>query len=203
MSFKIPYNTEAERLRLPEYGRTIQSLIDYCVTIPDREERTQCAYAIAGVMSNMFPDMKGDNNNIRKIWDQMVIMSEFRLDVDFPYEVITEEKLNPKPARIPYSNSHIARRHYGHFVESMIPLIADMPDGPEKEDLIAEIANHMKKLMLLNNKEGVDDSLILRDLEMYSGGKIRLTPEDYRLMDFVEASATTKNTHNNKKKRKK
>lgn len=201
MSYKIPYNTESERLRLPEFGRTIQSLIDYCVSIPDREERNQCAYAIAGVMANMFPEMKGDNNDMRTIWDQMVIMSEFRLDVDFPCEVVTEEKMNPKPERIPYNAKRIALRHYGHYVESMVPVIAAMPDSLEKDDLVAEIANHMKKLLTLSNKDGVDDAKVLRDLEMLSGGLIRLNPEEYRLMDFVEPQNTK--TQQTKKKRKK
>lgn len=196
----IPYNTDYKPIRLPEYGRTIQSLIDYCVAIPDREERTACAYAIAEVMANMFPEMKGENHDYKQIWDQMQIMSQFKLDVDFPYPPITSETINPKPQAIPYTASHISHRHYGKSVEKMIRVIADMEDGPEKDELISMVAHHMKKLMLMNNKEGVEDSRILRDLELYSGGKIRLNPEVYRLHEFREAPQPQQG---NKKKRKK
>lgn len=195
----IPYNTDFKPIRLPEFGRTIETLIDYCVSIPDRNERNDCAYAIAEVMANLFPELKGENNDMKKVWDQMQIMSDFRLDIDFPVEVITEERLNPKPSRIPYTSSHIKLRHYGKYVEKMIPVIADMEDGPERDELISMIAHHMKKVMLLYNKEGVDDSRILRDIAMYSGGKIDLDPSTYLLHEFRESQPQ----QTGKKKRKK
>lgn len=198
-AYMIPYNTDNEKLRLPEFGRTIQTLIEYCVHLEDREERNNCAYAIADVMANLFPELIGDDNDMSKIWDQMQIMSGCSLDVDAPYELITAEAINPKPDRIPYSAGHIALRHYGKYVEKMIPVIADMEEGPERDDLILTMANHMKKVMQLNNKEGVDDARILRDLAFFSGGKISLDPEQYYLCDFKE----TPQAQQSKKKHKK
>jgi len=195
----IPYNTDFERIRLPEFGRTVQSLVDYCVQLQDRAERNDCAYAIADVMLNMFPELKGENGDMSQVWDQMQIMSGFKLDVDFPCEVITEETLNPKPKPIPYTSSHIALRHYGKTIEKMIPVIADMEDGQERDELINMIANHMKKVLTISNKDVADDARILRDLEIFSGGKIKLDPSTYHLHEFLEApSAQT-----GKKKRKK
>lgn len=195
----IPYNTDKESIRLPEFGRTMQSLVDYCASLQDRDERNDCAYAIADVMANLFPELKGDNNDMSKIWDQMQIMSQFKLDVDFPCEVITAEQINPKPERIPYTNEHIGMRHYGKYIEKMIPVIADMEEGPERDEYIGLIANHMKKTMLVNNKEGVNDGRILRDLEMFSNGKISLNPETYQLYEYREAAGVQQA----KKKRKK
>lgn len=195
----IPYNTDKEPIRLPEFGRTMQSLVEYCVSLEDRDERNDCAYAIADVMANLFPELKGDNNDMSKIWDQMQIMSQFRLDVDFPWEVVTAEQINPKPERIPYAGAHIAMRHYGKYIEKMIPVIADMEDGPERDEYINLIANHMKKTMLVNNKEGVNDARILRDLEFFSNGKISLNPETYRLYEYRESASAQQS----KKKRKK
>lgn len=183
----IPYNTDYNPIRLPEFGRTIQSLIDYCVAIPDREERTDCAFSIANVMGNMFPELKGDNNDMSKIWDQMMIMSQFRLDVDFPCEVITQEKFKPDPRPIPQDNSKIRLKHYGKYIQKMIPVIADMPDGEAKDELISNVAHHMKKLMMFQNKDWVDDGRILRDMAMYSDGMIDLNPEEYVLHEFMEA----------------
>lgn len=195
----IPYNTDKEPVRLPEFGRTMQSLVEYCVSIEDRDERNACAYAIVDVMANLFPELKDDNDDLSKIWDQMQIMSDFKLDVDFPCPVITAEQINPKPERIPYTSEHIALRHYGKYIEKMIPVIADMDDSPERDEYINMIANHMKKTMLVNNKEGVNDVRILRDLEFFSGGKISLDPEKYQLYEFREAVPTQQS----KKKRKK
>lgn len=195
----IPYNTDKEPVRLPEFGRTMQSLVEYCVSIEDRDERNACAYAIVDVMANLFPELKDDNDDLSKIWDQMQIMSDFKLDVDFPCPVITAEQINPKPERIPYTSERIALRHYGKYIEKMIPVIADMDDSPERDEYINMIANHMKKTMLVNNKEGVNDARILRDLEFFSGGKISLDPEKYQLYEFREAVPTQQS----KKKRKK
>lgn len=195
----IPYNTDKEPVRLPEFGRTMQSLVEYCVSIEDRDERNACAYAIVDVMANLFPELKDDNDDLSKIWDQMQIMSDFKLDVDFPCPVITAEQINPKPERIPYTSEHIALRHYGKYIEKMIPVIADMDDSPERDEYINMIANHMKKTMLVNNKEGVNDARILRDLEFFSGGKISLDSEKYQLYEFREAVPTQQS----KKKRKK
>ena len=119
--------------------------------------------------------------------------------MDFPCEVVSEETLNPVPDSIPYTASHIKFRHYGKNIEMMIERVAEMEDSPEKDSLISMIAHHMKKLMLIHNKEGVDDAKILRDLALYSNGKIDLDPEQYLLHEFKEIHVSS----SGKKKRKK
>ena len=182
----IPYNTDLKKITLPEFGRNVQGMVDFCLTIEDREERTVCAYAIADIMANLFPELTGANKDYTKIWNQINIISGFKLDIDFPCEVVTKERLNPKPEKIPYTASSMRYRHYGKNIEKMIETVADMEDGEEKEVLISLIAHHMKKLMLIHNKEGVDDAKILRDLSEYSNGKITLDPKTYLLHEFQE-----------------
>lgn len=53
----MKYNTEEKKLVMPEYGRNIQNMVDYCITIQDREERKRCADTIINIMGNMFPMM--------------------------------------------------------------------------------------------------------------------------------------------------
>lgn len=183
----IPYNTDLKPITLPEFGRNVQGMVDYCVSIPDREERTKCAYAIADIMANLFPELVGADHDYSQIWDQINIISRFQLDIDFPCDVVTADRLNPKPGKIPYTASAMRYRHYGKCIEKMIEKVADMEDGEEKDILISLIAHHMKKLMLLYNKEGVDDAKILRDLKEYSHGKIDLDPQTYLLHEFKEA----------------
>lgn len=197
----LPYNTDMEPVLLPEYGRHLQGLVDYCVSIPDRDERTECAYAIADTMAGLYPELIGENGDWSKIWDQINIMSRFELDIDFPCEVISADKLNPKPAKLPYSSSQMKFRHYGRNIEKMIGIVADLEDGEEKDVLISMIAHHMKKLMMQHNKEGVDDAKILKDLSMYSQGRINLDPSTYLLHEFKEVQAPQQ--HQNKKKKRK
>lgn len=195
----LPYNTDQPPVVLPEYGRNIQKLIDYCVTIEDRDERTACAYSIADTMAGMFPELIGEDNDRHKIWDHINIISGFKLDIDFPCEVLTQEKLNPKPAPIAYPSSRIRYRHYGKNIEQMIDILTEMEDGEEKDTLVSMIAHHMKKLMLLHNKEGVADAKILKDLAEYSRGKINLDPAVYLLHEFRESEKPV--VKKNKKKR--
>ncbi|MBD5194152.1 MAG: DUF4290 domain-containing protein [Bacteroidales bacterium] len=182
----LPYNTDMEPVLLPEYGRNLQGLVDYCVNIPDREERTACAYAVADTMAALYPSLVGDNQDYSQIWNHINIMSRFELDIDWPCEVMTAEKLHPVPERLPYTTSEIRFRHYGKNIEKMIEVVSDLEEGEEKQTLISMIANQMKKLMLQHNPEGVDDAKILKDLKKYSNGKIDLDPETNILHEFKE-----------------
>lgn len=196
----VPYNTNMQQLRLPEYGRNIQQLIDFCITIEDREERTRCASAIASVMANLFPEIVADGNGMRKIWDHINIMSDFKLDIDWPCEVITADKVNPRPARIPYGTTRIRWRHYGKGIEKMIETVADMEPSQDKDELIWLIANQMKKQMLLHNKEGVSDARILHDLAEYSQGKIVLDAVNYHLCEYKQGPDQAPQQRKKKKK---
>lgn len=196
----IPYNTDLKQIVLPEFGRNVQEMVDYCRSLPDREERTRCAYAVAGIMANLFPELVGENGDWSQIWDHINIISRFSLDIDFPCDVVTEEKLHPKPEKLPYTASTIRYRHYGKNIERMIEVVADMEPGEEREEMISRLAHHMKKLMLLHNKEGVDDAKILKDLREYSRGRIDLDPRTYLLHEFKEAPAATPSKGKKKKK---
>lgn len=196
----IPYNTDLKPITLPEFGRNIQKMVDYCMRIEDRDERTRCAYGVVEIMANLFPELVKDKTDYSQIWDQINIISNFQLDVDFPCEVITREKLNPKPYKIPYTAGPMRYRHYGKSIERMIEVVGDMEPGEDKDLLISMIAHHMKKLMLIHNKEGVDDAKILKDLREYSEGHIDLDPATYLLHEFKEA--TPVNQPKGKKKKK-
>lgn len=196
----IPYNTDLKKITLPEFGRNVQGMVEHCVGIEDREERTRCAFAIADIMANLFPELVGEHKDYSQIWDQMNIISNFKLDIDFPCEVITEERLNPKPEKLPYTASAMRYRHYGKNIEKMIETVAEMEDGKEKDILISLIAHHMKKLMLIHNKEGVADAKILKDLCEYSHGKINLNPATYLLHEFQELTPVAPQKGRKKKK---
>lgn len=189
----MDYNTDKKQLVLPEYGRNVQNMVDFCLTLPDREERTLAAMAIVGVMRKLTPQQANTPEKEQKLWDHLNIMSGFRLDIDFPVEVLSAEEMAPVPKPIPYSTNRIRWRHYGKNIEQMVQVVADLEEGEDKEMLISLIAHHMKKLQFIHNKEGVDDAKILRDLAIYSGGKIDLDPETYLLHEFKEVQVPQNN----------
>ena len=180
------YNTQQKKLIMPEYGRNVQQMIDHCVSIEDREERTRCANTIINIMGNLFPHLRDVDDFKHKLWDHLAIMSDFKLDIDYPYEIIRKENLRTKPDRIPYTLTPIRYRHYGKTLERMIKKCEDYPDGPERDQLISLLANHMKKSFLTWNKVVVDDDKIFKDLREYSHGRIDLSPETFRLKESKE-----------------
>ena len=196
----LDYNTQLKSLILPEYGRNIQQMVDHCVAIPDRDERTKCAYTIVSIMQNMFPQDHDDEDAKRKFWDHLAIMSDFKLDIDFPYEIVHKEELQSKPDVVYYKLEPIRYRHYGKIIEKMIERASDYPDGEKKDALISLIAHHMKKQMFAISKEGVEDEKILKDLYRYSHGKINLDPATYKLRVFKEAPAPQPQPKKKKKK---
>lgn len=197
----LPYNTDLKRLKLPEYGRTVQSMLDECLKIEHREERTRCAQTIVGFITNLLPDHVGENGNTKKIWDHLMIMSDFKLDVDSPYETVSKDKLTPEAAPIPYYGNDKISRHYGRLIESMIGVVSDMPGGEEKDRLILMIANRMKKLLITYNQTGASDERVINDLNAMSKGRIAIDPAHYKLQDFKTLPKETQPVTRKKKRR--
>lgn len=167
---------------LPEYGRSIQNMVDYCCTIPEKEERQRCANSIITTMGNMYPQLRDAPDFKHKLWDHLAIMSDFKLDIDYPYEIIKADNLFIKPDRIPYPKKKIRYRHYGEIIVDLIGKACEMDEGEERDSLVALICNHMRKDYVLWNKDIIDDSKIDEDLQDYSDGKLRITEHIASLM---------------------
>lgn len=199
----LEYNTQKEKLVLPEYGRNVQQMVDHCMTIEDREERTRCAYAIIDIMSNLFSNQRDVDDFNKMLWNQLAIMSDFKLDIDYPCEVIQPENLHSRPDKVPYKLTPIKFRHYGKIMEELINIATNMPEGEERNQLVMLIAHHMKKILLSVNKDGVDDEKVFKDLALYSKGKIVLDPATCKLRDFKELSQPANNSNGKKSKKRK
>ena len=168
-------------MALPEYGRSVQNMVDHAVTIEDRAERQRCANTIVNIMGGMFPHLREVPDFKHKLWDHLAIMSDFKLDIDYPYEIVRPDYLNVKPDRIPYSSGKIRYRHYGRAIEQLIQKAVEMPEGEERDQLIALTASHMKKDYITWNKDTVEDQKIYDDIYEMSGGAIRLSDENFHL----------------------
>ncbi len=199
----MDYNTQRPKLRLPEFGRNIQQMVEECMRIKDRNERNDCARTIVSILSRLFPEdigPQGPDNH--KAWDVLQVISDFKLDVDYPFGVLTPDSVNTTPDILPYTFSPMRMRHYGRNIQSLIEVVADMPPGSDRDQSIYKLAMHMKKLLMLHNKEAAEDNIVLRDLEIYSFGRISLNSDTYHLRDIMleDNSATTKKDKKKKKK---
>jgi hypothetical protein len=172
----LTYTNHLKKLILPEYGRNIQQMVDHCLTIEDRAARTACAGAIVRAMTALFPNNTTDREGyLRKLWDHLFIMSDFRLDVDVPFEPVRPETFEGRPEPMPLpGHAKITFRHYGSIIEEMIAKAAEMPEGPERTELVYLIASQMKKSRLAIDRDGSDDERIFNDLHYLSKGAINV-----------------------------
>lgn len=190
MSFD--YNTQRKKMSLPEYGRNVLKMIEHIKTIKDPEERNRAARSIIQIMSNLNPNLREVTDYKHKLWDHLMIIADFDLDVDLPYPAPDRTKLDAKPDKVPYHNGEIKYAHYGRIVPALIDAASAMDDGEEKEYLTVLILNQMKKDYITWNKAQVADELIIRDLSAISGGRLK-APENFRMPDIKEILAPPKN----------
>jgi hypothetical protein len=187
----MEYNTTREHIPITEYGRNVKKMIDYTITIDDREKRNKLAKAIINVMSQLNPQMRDNNEYKHKLWDHLFILSDFKLDVDSPFPTPQKISIDHKPEKIAYPTYNIAFKHYGNNIERIIKKAIEMEDAPSKDALIKTIANHLKKSYLNWNRESVTDEVIAGHLEMLSGGKLKLAG-DVRLSNTQDILASNK-----------
>jgi hypothetical protein len=198
----MEYNTQLKKLALPEYGRNIQNMVDFCLTISDRDERKHCADTIITIMGNMFPHLRDVNDFKHILWDHLAIMSDFKLDIDYPYEILKKEDLYLKPQKIEYSRPDMEYRHYGKTLEKMVKLATTIEDPKEKEQFILLVATHMKKSYIQWNKE-VDDQKIFIDMYELSKGKIDIRNSDIKLPEMKDLGQRNNNNNTGKKNQQK
>ncbi len=190
----MEYNTDREELKIPEYGRNVQKMVDYALTIDDRVKRTAYANLIVTAMYNVNPDAKTIVDFKHKLWDHLYIISDYKLDVDSPYPMPSRQEAMQPPQPLEYKNSDIKYGPYGKVLENMIEKVIEMEEGQEKKVLIGLIAQQLKKSYLQWNRDSVEDELILKHFEELSKGQLKLH-DDFKLN-------TTKNILNANNRRK-
>lgn len=179
------YNTQRKRMALPEYGRNVQKMVDHIKTIEDRNERNRAAKTIIQIMGNLNPHLRDEGDFRHKLWDHLALIANFELDIDSPYPVPERTKFTEKPNQVPYKEGAIHYLHYGRIIELMIDAASEMSEGGEKEYLTTLIVNQMKKAYITWNRSQVADEVIIGDLKLLSGGKLKMT-EGVRILETRE-----------------
>ena len=170
----LDYNTQREKLILPEYGREVQSIIDYAVALPNRAERQRCANAIIAIMERMMPQTQNTPDHKHKLWDHLALMSGFKLDIDYPYDISEAKKMMARPNPMPYPMKRIPVRHYGNMMFEIFDILKSMPAGAERDELARLAANQMKRDLFQWGHGSSDDEKVVSDIVAYTGGKIQL-----------------------------
>ena len=201
----MEYNTQREKLKIADYGRNVAKLIEQCKTLPNRDDRTKMANKIVDVMAQVNPGVKERNDYRHTLWDHLMFMANYELDVDTPYPIKQEEPLQMHPNPIHLKTGTIKYRHYGRALQDMIEAAAAMPEGEEQSALTQQIANTMKRQYLQWNRDSVEDSLIEEQLTELSGGRLKL-PIGFRMrgsQELLESIAATQPKGNEVKRKKK
>jgi len=170
----LEYNTDLTPLIISEYGRNIQKMVDFAITVTDKEERNRVARAIIDIMGQLNPHLRDVNDFKHKLWDHLFVISKFQLDVDSPYPKPSPETFTTKPQRVAYPRNNIRFKHYGKVVEDMIQKAIEMEEGETKDAFVETIANVMKSFYITWNKDNVGDEVILEQLKLLSKGQLKL-----------------------------
>lgn len=195
----LDYNTQRERLILPEYGREVQQMVDHCIALPNRALRQRCAESIVAVMERMSPPACDDSDYRHKLWDHLALMSNFKLDIDYPFDISEAKKMLEKPAPMSYPMKRIPVRHYGMMMFEMFDLLKQMPEGSDRTELVRLVANQMKRDLVQWGHGSNDNEKVASDLADYTDGKIQLDLDTFK---FDRTEAPTRNQERRQRRRK-
>lgn len=169
---KPEYNSTRETLKMPAYGRMVQKLVEYAITIEDRTERQRYAEGIVQVMVGLTAKTGYISTFLRKVWNHLAYISDYKLDIDYPYPIDRIES-NVKPSSpLSYPKSSIRFRHYGRLIETAMERLKDMPEGPERDAYVRLIANRMKRNLADWKGDGVQDEKVAQDIAYYTDDKV-------------------------------
>lgn len=194
----MQYNTQRKKLAIPEYGRHIHQMIDYCKAIENSEKRNKHAQSIIDLMGIMNPHLRDIPDFQHKLWDQLFIMANFELDVQSPYPILSQEEIYKKPEQLNYPKNNSSHKYYGTIIRQMIEKASCVEDHEIKNSLIQTLANHMKKAYIRWNREQVEDEVIFQHLEEISEGKIKIS-EEITLLQNINSINNKKKSINQKK----
>jgi hypothetical protein len=184
----LDYNTQREKLVMPEYGREIQKMVEVAVGLPTKEERMRCAVAIIRQMENKNPQVTDSDDYEQTLWDHLYLMSHKQLDIDWPFDVSGAERIMAKPAPMehPSKDGQAHLRHYGRLMTEVFEKLKTMPEGAERDELVRITAMQMKRNLMTWGHGSVDDEKVADDLARYTDGKIQIDLANFHL-DRVQA----------------
>ena len=176
----LSYNSMRDDLVIPEYGRSIHEMVQHCLSIADKAERSKCAAAIVSVMGSVVSQEGEKERAEQKLWNQLHVMARYELDVDAPFPKPEPAEKESAPAEMDYPNAQSRVGHFGKTTLDLIEAAKAMEEGEEKNILVVKVANLMKRHFLTWNRNTVEDAVIAAELKAKSDGALVL-PEGVEL----------------------
>lgn len=204
----LSYNSMRDDLVIPEYGRSIHEMVQHCLSIADKAERSKCAAAIVSVMGSVVSQEGEKERAEHKLWNQLHVMARYELDVDAPFPKPEPAEKESAPAEMDYPNAQSRVGHFGKTTLDLIEAAKAMEEGEEKNILVVKVANLMKRHFLTWNRNTVEDAVIAAELKAKSDGALVL-PEGVELEGQADILRSVRKTSDalarphkkNKKKR--
>lgn len=184
----MDYNTDRNYLGMKEYGRHVQKMVEYLLTIEDKDKRQQQTQAVIELMGFLNPHLKNVEDFRHKLWDHLFFISDFKLEVDSPYPIPTRETYKVKPDPLPYPKRHPKYAHLGKNLEVVIDKALKEEDPEKKAGFANAIAYYMKLSYSNWHKELVHDDAIRSELNSITGGQLEFSNTPYikhRNQNFV------------------
>lgn len=189
----LDYNTQREKLKLMAYGRDIQQMVKQCLDLPTKAQRQACAETIISTMKRVVPSTQNQKERMPVLWYHLALMSDFKLDIDYPVEIVHEDKMAQSPNRLEYTNKRrMPIRHYGRLLFEMFEKLQTMPEGPERDTLVNITAGQMYRSLVMWGMATADKEKVASDLARFTNGVIQVDPTQLS----IDAP-----TPNNRKKR--
>ena len=197
----LDYNTQREKLVMPEYGREIQKMVDLAVSLPTKEERNLCAQSIIQQMESKNPQIRTSPDYEQTLWDHLYLMSHKQLDIDWPFDVGNAEKIltKPQPLPLPGQDEIPYQRHYGRLMAKVFEELKTMPEGPERDELVRQTANQMKRDLTTWGHGSMDDEKVADDLARFTDGKIQIDLQSFRF-DRIDLATPNEGKKGKRKK---
>ena len=207
MIHNIKYNSQKEKLTIPEYGRNVQNLIKHAKTIENDEERQHFVNAIIDLMHQMNPAHRNNSEYREKLWRHLFRIADFDINVTPPSgDIPTPESTKLEPANVEYSVRDRQYRHYGNHVKTMIAKAIEMEDEEKRTEFAETIGAYMKLAYRTWSRDHyVSDEIIRNDLKKLSNG-VLIVGED-KSLDGLASKVRIKpkptNNHSSRGKRQK
>jgi hypothetical protein len=197
----LDYNTQRDKLVMPEYGREIEKMVEVAVSLPTKEERMRCALSIIRQMEMKNPQVRDSIDYQQTLWDHLYLMSHKQLDIDWPYDVSEAEKIQskPQPMAHPKNDGQAHMRHYGRLLKDLFEKLKAMPEGEERDELVRITANQMKRDLVTWGHGSMDDEKVADDLARFTDGKIQIDLSSFRF-ERIDMPVANESKRNKKRK---
>lgn len=174
------YNTRQDKLLMPEYGRNIQMMVDYALSLTNREERQRCAETIIQTMAQLQSQLSGQSDFYHKLWNHLARIANYELDIDYPVEIVAKEVVKRHPEPMAYPMQHIRHRHYGYLIEEGLRHATQLSDEGQRKEYVERLANQMKQSLCWWNPDSMDEELVAADIARYTDNELGINLNEFK-----------------------